>query len=80
MSSFVGRIETIDRVDLRARVEGLVRDVRLRKRAEVEAGARARFRAATITSFDFIAGLIPLVVAQGAATLRRGCLAPAAAS
>ncbi len=35
------------------------------------AGARERFRAVMMTSFAFIAGLIPLVVAQGAAMLSR---------
>jgi multidrug efflux pump subunit AcrB len=35
------------------------------------AGARERFRAVMMTSFAFVAGLIPLVVAQGAAMLSR---------
>jgi hydrophobe/amphiphile efflux-1 (HAE1) family protein len=35
------------------------------------AGARARFRAVMMTSFAFIAGLFPLVVATGAAMLSR---------
>jgi hydrophobic/amphiphilic exporter-1 (mainly G- bacteria), HAE1 family len=35
------------------------------------AGARERFRAVMMTSFAFIAGLIPLVVAQGAGMLSR---------
>jgi len=35
------------------------------------AGARERFRAVMMTSFAFIAGLIPLVTAQGAAMLSR---------
>jgi len=34
-------------------------------------GARARFRAVMMTSFAFIAGLIPLVIAEGAAMLSR---------
>jgi hydrophobe/amphiphile efflux-1 (HAE1) family protein len=34
-------------------------------------GARARFRAVMMTSFAFIAGLLPLVVAEGAAMLSR---------
>jgi multidrug efflux pump subunit AcrB len=34
-------------------------------------GARARFRAILMTSFAFIAGLIPLVTATGAAMLSR---------
>ena len=34
-------------------------------------GARTRFRAVMMTSFAFIAGLLPLVVAQGAAMLSR---------
>ena len=34
-------------------------------------GARSRFRAVMMTSFAFIAGLYPLVVAQGAAMLSR---------
>jgi multidrug efflux pump subunit AcrB len=34
-------------------------------------GARARFRAVMMTSFAFIAGLLPLVVATGAAMLSR---------
>ncbi len=35
------------------------------------AGARERFRAVMMTSFAFVVGLIPLVVAQGAAMLSR---------
>jgi len=35
------------------------------------AGARARFRAVMMTSFAFIAGLIPLVTAEGASMLAR---------
>jgi multidrug efflux pump subunit AcrB len=34
-------------------------------------GARARFRAVMMTSFAFIAGLIPLVTAEGASMLSR---------
>jgi multidrug efflux pump len=34
-------------------------------------GARARFRAVMMTSFAFIAGLLPLVIAEGAAMLSR---------
>jgi len=34
-------------------------------------GARARFRAVMLTSFTFIAGLFPLVVADGAPMLAR---------
>jgi multidrug efflux pump subunit AcrB len=34
-------------------------------------GARARFRAVMMTSFAFIAGLIPLVIATGAGMLSR---------
>jgi multidrug efflux pump subunit AcrB len=34
-------------------------------------GARSRFRAVMMTSFAFIAGLLPLVVATGAAMLSR---------
>ncbi len=34
-------------------------------------GARSRFRAVMMTSFAFIAGLLPLVVAEGAAMLSR---------
>ncbi len=40
------------------------------REAAVE-GARSRFRAVMMTSFAFIAGLIPLVVAEGAASLSR---------
>ena len=43
---------------------------RLRPHAATE-GARTRFRAVMMTSFAFIAGLIPLVTAQGAAELSR---------
>jgi multidrug efflux pump subunit AcrB len=35
------------------------------------AGAHARFRAVMMTSFAFIAGLIPLVTAEGASMLSR---------
>ncbi|MGH7186891.1 MAG: efflux RND transporter permease subunit, partial [Pseudomonadota bacterium] len=45
------------------------RGVPLRE-AAVE-GARSRFRAVMMTSFAFIAGLIPLVGAEGAASLSR---------
>jgi multidrug efflux pump subunit AcrB len=34
-------------------------------------GARERFRAVMMTSFAFIAGLVPLVIAQGAGMLSR---------
>lgn len=38
VSSFTGRVEAIDKVDLRARVEGFVEEIRFAEGADVEAG------------------------------------------
>ncbi len=38
VSSFTGRVEAVDKVDLRARVEGFVQEIRFREGADVQAG------------------------------------------
>jgi multidrug efflux pump subunit AcrA (membrane-fusion protein) len=104
-TTFTGRIEAKNKVDLRARVDGFL-DKRLftegadvaedellfviekglyqaavdQAKAALETaestlkladGARERFRAVMMTSFAFIASLVPLVIATGAGQLSR---------
>ncbi len=38
VSSFTGRVEAVDKVDLRARVDGFVQEIRFREGADVQAG------------------------------------------